>query len=177
MVESSSPPRVCGVGGVIDAVVATVPEYTSTRDDSRIMPLLLPPLSGHLLTTSVFNSPATHWVSSLLKTTLLGSPGFGEWLPGSLGLIVNAELANYNTGSSDDGDYDKGRPPQQQNNSRWQGNDDDDNDNGKTTMTARQQQWQDNDDGKTTTMARQRQWQDNDNGKTTMTTTAIRRPQ
>ncbi|KAH9011774.1 hypothetical protein EDB84DRAFT_1569532 [Lactarius hengduanensis] len=137
------------------------------------MPLPLPPPSGNPLTTSVFDSPASPmWVAavarrvwSLLTTPVLDSP-VGEC---SLGpnYIVNAELANYNTGSSDDGDYDKGRPPPEQNNSRWQGDDDDDDDddddNGKTTTTTarrrqRQRQRQDDND-------------DNDNGKTTTTTT------
>ncbi|KAH8991317.1 hypothetical protein EDB86DRAFT_2830876 [Lactarius hatsudake] len=170
MVESSSPPQVCGIGGVVDAVVATVPDlvpslilvgcrYTSTRDDSHVMLLPLPPgpplswpLSGNPLTMSVFNSPAC----PLLKTTLLGSPGC------SLGLnyIINAELANCNTGSSDDSDYNKGQLPQQQNNSRWQGNNENDEDihnNLKTTTMASRH----NDDFKTTTTT-SRQWQQQD---------------
>ncbi|KAH9168208.1 hypothetical protein EDB89DRAFT_1909480 [Lactarius sanguifluus] len=101
--------------------------FTHSRREDSVMPLLLPPPGNPLpMTMSVLDSPA-------------GSP----WLSGITG-------HNYNTGSSDDGDYDKGRPPQQRNNSQWQGNDNnDDHNNIKTTMTARQ------DDG-----SRQQQQQD-----------------
>ncbi|KAH9170873.1 hypothetical protein EDB89DRAFT_1907446 [Lactarius sanguifluus] len=105
--------------------------FAHSRREDSVMPLPLPPLLGNPLpmTTSVLDSPA-------------GSPR----LSGITG-------HNYNTGSSDDGDYDKGQPPQQRNNSRWQGNDDNDDDdddlktrlrhqddhnNIKMTMTARQ---------------------------------------
>ncbi|KAH9032694.1 hypothetical protein EDB85DRAFT_2289686 [Lactarius pseudohatsudake] len=124
------------------------------------MPPPLPPLSGNPMTTpSAFDSPpasaAARCVSSLLKTTLLGSPGFGECSL-SPNYIVNAELANYNTGSSDD--------VTTQNNSRWQGDDDDGkmttttthNDLKTTTITSRH----DNDFKTTTTTSRRWRQQD-----------------
>ncbi|KAH9041158.1 hypothetical protein EDB84DRAFT_1436604 [Lactarius hengduanensis] len=85
---------------------------------------------------------------------------------GAVDAVVAAVLrsGSFTHSRSDDGDYDKGRPPQQQNNSRWQGDND-----GKMTTTARRRRPQrpqnDHDDLKT-----QRQIQDNHNDiKTTAT--------
>ncbi|KAH9167540.1 hypothetical protein EDB89DRAFT_1909954 [Lactarius sanguifluus] len=127
--------------GLVPSLILAGCRYTSSREDS-VMPLPLPPLSRNLLpmTMSVLDSPA-------------GSPQ----LSGITG-------HNYNTGSSDNGDY-EGQPPQQRNNSRWQGNDDNNNNNNNLKTRLRHQD--NHNDIKTTTTARQddgsRQQQQQDN--------------